>query len=134
MTKISKENKLVFCMGDFNVNLLNYDMHSHTTDFVNTMISHYLLPYIQHPNRVTDHSETIIIDKIFSNNTIYESVSGNIITRVSDHFPQYIILNKVNVDYKTCSYAKHDFSKFDKKKFVDEFARQNMHFLQDKDL
>ena len=24
MTKILKENKLVFCMGDFNVNSLNY--------------------------------------------------------------------------------------------------------------
>ena len=81
-------------MGDFTVNLLNYDMHSHTNDFVNTMISHYLLPYFLHPTRVTDHSETII-DNIFSNNTIHESVSGNIITRISDHFPQFIIFNKV---------------------------------------
>ena len=105
MTKISKESKLVFCMGDFNVNLLNY---------VNTMISHYLLPCILHPARVTDDSEAII-DNIFSNNTIYESVSGNIITRISDHFPQFIILNKVNFDYKICSYAKRDFSKFDKR-------------------
>ena len=38
MTKISKENKLLFCMGDFSVNLLNYDMHSHTNDLVNTVI------------------------------------------------------------------------------------------------
>ena len=76
----------------------------------------------------------MIIDNILSDNTIHESVSGNIITRISDHFPQFIILNKVNVDYITCSYAKHDFSKFDEKKFVDEFARQNIYLLQDNGL
>ena len=32
MQKISKENKLIFYMGDFNVNLLNYNLHSHTND------------------------------------------------------------------------------------------------------
>ena len=50
MQKISKENKLLFIMGDFNVNLLNYESHNDTNDFINTMISHYLLLifYIQH--------------------------------------------------------------------------------------
>ena len=47
MAKISKENKLVFCMGDFNVNLLIYNVHTHTNDFLNTMISHYLVPHIR---------------------------------------------------------------------------------------
>ena len=65
-------------MGHFNVNLLNYDLHSNTNDFINTMISYYLLPHILHPIRVTDRSATII-DNIFSNNTVNESVSGNII-------------------------------------------------------
>ena len=53
MQKMSKENKLnFFCMGDFNVNLLNYDLRSHTIDFINTMISHYLLPHILHPSSI----------------------------------------------------------------------------------
>ena len=90
MSKISKENKLVFVMGDFNVNLLNYESHNKTNDFINTMVSHYLLPHILHPTRVTDHSATVI-DNIFSNNTSHKSVSGNIITQISDHFPQFII-------------------------------------------
>ena len=93
MAKISKENKLVFCMGDFNANLLNYNVHTHTNDFLNTMISHYLLPHILHPTRVTDHSATVI-DNIFSNNTVHETASGNIINHISDHFPQFIVLIK----------------------------------------
>ena len=46
MQKISKEKKLLFLIGDFNVNLLNYKCHNDTDDFINTMISHYLLPYL----------------------------------------------------------------------------------------
>ena len=33
-------------MGDFNINLLKNDSHPQTTDFVNTMYSHSLLPNI----------------------------------------------------------------------------------------
>ena len=56
-----------FIMGDFNISLLNYEAHSETNDFINLMVSHYLLPYILHPTRVTDHSATIN-DNIFSTN------------------------------------------------------------------
>ena len=133
MTKIVKENKLGFCMGDFNVNLLNYNVHNPTNDFVDSMLSNYLLPYILHPTRVTDHSATVI-DNIFSNNTVFESVSGNIMTHMSDHFPQFIILNKININYKNCSYAKHDFSKFNEQAFINTFEEQNLNFVHDKNL
>ena len=48
MNKLSKENKLIFVMGDFNLNLLDSESHSETNDFLNCMVSHYLLPYILH--------------------------------------------------------------------------------------
>ena len=47
-------------MSDFNLNLLNYETHSDTNDFINSVISHSFLPYILHPTRVTEHSATII--------------------------------------------------------------------------
>ena len=93
------------------------------------MVSHYLLPHILHPTQVTDHSATVI-DNIFPNNTQHETTSGNLITQISDHFPQFLILNQVFIDYRTCSYAKRDFSKFDQNKFVDDFSNQTMDFLE----
>ena len=98
-TKFSKENKLILMMGDFNIYLLNYESHSDTNEFSNNITSYYLLPYILHPTRVTDHSATVI-DNIFSNNTEYDTFSGNILTNISDHFPQFLVINKVNIDYK----------------------------------
>ena len=65
---------------------------------------------------------------------MYETTSGNTITHLSDHFPQFIVLNKVNIDYKTCSFAKRDFSKFDEHEFVDGFSKKNLDFLEDKNL
>ena len=44
MSKLSKENKLIFVMGDLNLNLRNCESHSETNGFLNCMVSHYLLP------------------------------------------------------------------------------------------
>ena len=50
-------------------------------------------------------------------------------TYVSDHFPQFIILHKINMDYKSCSYAKRNFANFDNQKFINGFEKQDMRFL-----
>ena len=109
---------------------IDYESHNERNDFINTMVSYYLLPHILHPTLVTDHSATVI-DNIFSNNTSHKTVSGNIITQISDHFPQFIILDKIVIDYKSCSYAKCDFTNFDEQKFIAGFSSQSMDFLHD---
>ena len=65
--------------------------------------------------------------------TVFESVSGNM-THISDHFPQFIILNKININYKNCSYAEHDLSKFNEQALINTFAEQNLNFVHDKSL
>ena len=39
LDKLSKENKTVFILGDFNINLLNYDQHSLTNEFLDSLSS-----------------------------------------------------------------------------------------------
>ena len=48
LDKWSKENKNVSLLGDFNINLLNYDQHSPTNEFLASLSlsSHMLLPHI----------------------------------------------------------------------------------------
>ena len=64
------------------------------------MVSHYLLPHILHPTRVTDHSSTVI-DNIFSNVTDFDTVSGNIINQIAVHSAQFLILKEIHIEYKT---------------------------------
>ena len=37
LEKVSFENKKVYVMGDFNINLLNYELNQETADFLNNM-------------------------------------------------------------------------------------------------
>ena len=85
LTKLNNKNYDIFLMGDFNIDLLQYESHNSTNDFLNSMVSHSFLPYILQPTRVTDHSATVI-DNIFSNMTDYVTYNGNITTLVADHF------------------------------------------------
>ena len=60
------DQKTVFLVGDFNINLLNYDQDTSTNEFLNPLPFHLFLPYIHQPTRVTSNSKTLI-DNIFSN-------------------------------------------------------------------
>ena len=132
-TKFNKDKYNMFLMGDFNIDLLQYDSHSYTNNFVNSMISHSFLPYTLQPSRVTDHSATII-DNIFSNITDYETLSGNITALVADHFAQLLLIKKCHISYKSCRYSAYDYSNFAKEKFIHDFSLLDWSFLQKSEL
>ena len=127
---VDKKKYNIFVMGDFNIDLLQYESHSSTNDFLNTMISNSFLPYILQPTRVTDHSSTVI-DNIFSNITDFVTSSRNITSLVADHFAQFLIIKKCHVSYKSCSYLVNDYSKFGKEKFIHDYSLINWSSLSD---
>lgn len=75
LTKISREHKPCYLLGDYNIDLLKYQHHNFTNDFIDTMFSHLFLPLITHPTRVTSHTASLI-DNIFTNHTSSELSSG----------------------------------------------------------
>ena len=66
LENISKEQKSIFLLGDVNVNLLNYDEHDQTNEFLDSLASNSFIPLILQPTRITSHFNTLI-DNIFSN-------------------------------------------------------------------
>ena len=75
-------------MGDYNINILNYDSHSATVEFVDMLHSSAFLPLINYPTRITQNSATVI-DNIFTDN-IGEPECGHngiLVTDITDHFP-----------------------------------------------
>ena len=77
LEKISKEQKSVFLLGDFNINLMNYNVHNPTNGFLDSLASNSFLPYILQPTRISSHSKTLI-DNIFTNINLADSISGNL--------------------------------------------------------
>ena len=52
LDKLSKENKIVFPLGDFNIDLLNYDQHPLTNEFLYSLSSLMLLSHTVQPTRI----------------------------------------------------------------------------------
>ena len=77
-----------YTTGDFNLNLLDSDLHSVTNDFINVLFSHALFPLIVRPTRITCTSHTVTLtDNIFTNNISVCCKNGLIINDLSDHLP-----------------------------------------------
>ena len=107
LQKITKENKKVILMGDFNINILKYDTDTTVSDFMDIMYSNTLLPYITGPTRITPTSSTLI-DNIFYNGIDENITSGNMVTSLSDHLGQFLIIpnNEILVKKKKIIYGR----------------------------
>ena len=57
LDKLSKENKSVFRLGHFNVDLLKYK-HAPANEFLDSLSSHMFLPYIVQPTRISTNSSS----------------------------------------------------------------------------
>ena len=116
---VPKERKQVFLLGDFNINLLNYNDHHPANDFLDSLAYNSFMPYILHPTRITSHSKTLI-DNIFSNYISHEIISGNITATISDHLPQFSFVPNIlsNPPTQKSNYYERDWSKFKQENFI----------------
>ena len=77
-------------LSDFNVNMLNFETHGLTNDYINHLISKSFLPLITLPTRIKHQSATLI-DHIWTNKVCTFYNSGILINSLSDHFPVFYI-------------------------------------------
>ena len=113
--KINKEGKYCLLMGDFNIDLLRFDIHPGTEGFINTLGTLSFHPHILKPTRITNHSATLI-DNIFFNSLEHHTVSGNILSGITDHLPNFIIINKLSALPNNSKIYKRDYSSINKDK------------------
>ena len=84
-----------FLVGDMNIDLLKFK-NNLTFEYFTTLSAQNFMPFISAPTRITDRTSTLI-DHIFvklSDNDRHASVlAGNILTDISDHLPNFLLLN-----------------------------------------
>ena len=118
LAKVNKEKKLCYIAGDFNIDLLKFDEHLPTADFVNCIFSHSFLPTINKPTRVTEKTATLI-DNIFTNVDLKNSMSSILYADISDHYPVFL---QSDLDVKPIAkprfYYKRIYSDVAKSQFV----------------
>ena len=90
-----KENTLAITLGDININLMN-EVNDNNSTYLNNYVANNFIPCITIPTRITDHSTTII-DHIFvkipPKLIQIKCSSGNLITDISDHLPNFNFLD-----------------------------------------
>ena len=101
LDKLSTRND-TFLFGDFNLNLLNYGIDASVTKFADVMLMNNFMPVILLPTRVTNASFSLI-DHIYirESATHRNSISicaGNVIDKLSDHFPNFFILRAPDIE------------------------------------
>ena len=103
-------------IGDFNINILNFETHSQTNDYINSLISRSFIPLITLPTRINNQSATLI-DHIWSNKICRQYSAGILINSLSDHFPVFFFEDKKQTKHKnleriTRNINKHTISSF----------------------
>ena len=102
------EKKRAFIGGDYNINLLKFDSHHQTNDFVNCLFSHSFMPVIiiNRPTRITESSATLI-DNIITNCHLSNMISCIPYAHVSDHLPVILTID-LKVKHMKQSFIIHD--------------------------
>jgi len=78
--------KNIIVAGDFNIDLLKYEQHQNTEQFLNCLHTNTLLPTITRPTRITEYTSTLL-DNIFVNCFEHLKYSFIIYDDMSDHLP-----------------------------------------------
>ena len=86
LSKISIENKPCYISGDFNFDLLKFDLNDTINDFLSKFYDHNMFPLIDRPTRITSSSATLL-DNIFCNCFTHKIKSGVLISDLTDHYP-----------------------------------------------
>ena len=57
---------------------------------------------------------------------LHVEILGNILTQITDHFPQFLIVKHGAITYKNLSYFQHDFSHFNVENLL-KYFQSNMY-------
>jgi len=101
ITKIIGKHKNIIVAGDFNINLLNHNVHLETETFLNSLFGLKLIPMIKRPTRYGDTCATLI-DNFFTNMDLDTQLlkSGIILDDISDHLPIFLATKTQSPTFK----------------------------------
>ena len=122
--KLISENKEVILLGDFNIDLLKCDSNKNVSNFLDIIYCTNLLPNIISPTRLTSRSQTLI-DNIFSSVINDDCIAGNLISPISDHHAQFLIILNYTTQNLKKDICKRNFKHFSSKKFITDLEKVN---------
>ena len=116
---------MVVLLGDFNADLLKYEHDEEVADFLDAMYSKLLLPNISSLTGITSTYSTLT-DNIFTNDYNNTITSGNLVTTLSYHLTQILIIPiRITTRHKKPKKVKRDFQEILRNKDIISRDLQN---------
>ena len=97
---------------------MNFDKHSLTEEFINTLGSFFLEPHILKQTKITNHSSTLL-DNIFFNSIEYQTISGNLLHDLTDHLPYFLITERFLFSFSIS--FRRDYSNYNEEALLSGF-------------
>ena len=116
LSKIQRENKKVLIAGDFNYDLLKHESNANIADFLQLMLDNSYQPCITEPTRIINGNKPSLVDNIFSN-CVETCSSGNLFEKISDHLPNFVIIDSIKNKPKPKCVKRRNMKNFDTLKF-----------------
>ena len=128
LESLNELNCKVYLVGDFNIDLLQFNNHPKTREFIDKLFSNGYLQLVNHPTRVSHHANqksASLIDHCWTNNCSQSFNSGIITSYISDHFPIYHILSNKKEKFIPKTFKFRDFSERNIGMFKDHLSHIN---------
>ena len=94
--------------------------HKHTYS-IKIALYKVFKPHVLKPTRIASHSFTLI-DNIFFNSIEYQTISGNLLRDLTDHLPNFLIIERFAFSRHKEKKYKQDYSYYNEEAFIDEFS------------
>ena len=119
LEKLSSSDKVVYLMGDFNIDLLKSEISDYSQNFLLSLQCYSFFPVIDKPTRVYNNSATLI-DNIFLNRFDHKISGGNIVSDISDHYSQFCFIHSLIPKNFTAKHKIRDYSNFSEECFIND--------------
>ena len=89
---------------------------------MDTLYNHFLQSCITEPRRIIKNQKPSIVDNIFTNILDKDILSDNIKAKITDHLPNFIIINNIISRPKRQKITKRDYSNFVEEIYLRDIA------------
>ena len=113
-------------VGDFNYDLLTHEKNEIISSFLNMTLQNNFQPCITAPTRIVEGNKPSLVDNIFSN-SIENVISGNLFEKISDHMPNFVIIENVKYNNRNKTVKRRDMKTFDQTKFEADLRNSILH-------
>ena len=121
LRKFIYSNQAFILMGDYNIDSSKQNTNKKVTDYLNELYSAGCCSLINKPTRITDTSATTL-DHIYSNSLHKISVSGVLISDISDHLPTFCVMTSNIERNLTPKLRIREMKKFNIEAFSEEIS------------